>query len=254
MPTEAPPVDDAGISAAIEADLAGLDVQEPTPTDQVVEISTSEDAPSTEDSPATYTLPDGTQVPLAELEKGYLRQSDYTRKTQEVAQQREEMAQLVRLAESLEQDPEGTIAALTEALVGTQDNDEDLDPVAQKLREHDDFIQAQEDLAFERELQHDLDQIEARFGEFDREAVLQYAIDQRIPNLRAAYLDWSDEQTVSQDRAAANAAALAAKRQGATIQKGGSRALGSDSPQQVEVKTLKDALANALAELGEDAW
>jgi hypothetical protein len=258
MPTEAPPVDDAGINAAIEADLAGLEVQgdegeASSPLDQVVEVPATDDTPPSGDTPTTYVLPDGTEVPLAELEKGYLRQSDYTRKTQDLAQQREEMAQLIRLAEALDADPEGTLDALRSAMLGDQDN-EDLDPVAQKLAEHDQFIQAQNDAAFERQLQADLDQIESRFGEFDREAVLQHAIDYRIPNLRAAYLDWSDEQTALQARETANAAAVAAKRQGGVVHKGGGRALGSDAPQLVEVKTLDDALRNALAEHPEIDW
>lgn len=40
--------------------------------------------------PALVTLPDGTQAPLEEVTKGYLRQQDYTRKSQEVALQRQE--------------------------------------------------------------------------------------------------------------------------------------------------------------------
>jgi len=39
----------------------------------------------------TFVEIDGEQVPLVELKKGYLRQSDYTRKTQELAEQRREL-------------------------------------------------------------------------------------------------------------------------------------------------------------------
>lgn len=42
--------------------------------------------------PATVDI-DGTAVPLEELKKGYLRQSDYTRKTQELAEQRKTLAE-----------------------------------------------------------------------------------------------------------------------------------------------------------------
>ena len=39
--------------------------------------------------PVTLTLPDGTQISADEAAKGYLRQADYTRKSQELAQQRQ---------------------------------------------------------------------------------------------------------------------------------------------------------------------
>jgi hypothetical protein len=44
-----------------------------------------------EKPPATIKLKDGSEVPLDDLVNGYLRQSDYTRKTQELAQSRQEL-------------------------------------------------------------------------------------------------------------------------------------------------------------------
>lgn len=41
-----------------------------------------------EDSEPVYTTPDGEEVTLDELKRGYLRQSDYTKKTQEIAEAR----------------------------------------------------------------------------------------------------------------------------------------------------------------------
>lgn len=50
---------------------------------------------------AKFTLSDGTEIPLSEVEKGYLRQEDYTRKTTEVAQERERIqAQEAAIMES----------------------------------------------------------------------------------------------------------------------------------------------------------
>lgn len=58
----------------------------------------SEDADSDEeaddDEPETvFSLDDGTEVDLDELKRGYLRQSDYTKKTQEVAESRKQVEQ-----------------------------------------------------------------------------------------------------------------------------------------------------------------
>ena len=63
--------------------------QEPVATD---DAAAEEPAPAEdpeEPAPVQLTLPDGTQVTVDEAAKGYLRQADYTRKSQEVAQRRQ---------------------------------------------------------------------------------------------------------------------------------------------------------------------
>lgn len=51
------------------------------------------------EKPVLLKLPDGTEAPLEEVTKGYLRQADYTRKSQELSQKRQAMeADLQRIA------------------------------------------------------------------------------------------------------------------------------------------------------------
>jgi hypothetical protein len=57
----------------------------------------------------------GEQVPLDELQRGYMRQSDYTQKTQLLAQQRQQYEAATRLAEALQADPRGTLLQLAAA-------------------------------------------------------------------------------------------------------------------------------------------
>ena len=47
---------------------------------------------------------------LNELQDGYQRQSDYTRKTQELAEERKRLSQAEAIVSALETDPDGTIA------------------------------------------------------------------------------------------------------------------------------------------------
>ena len=49
------------------------------------------------------------QVSLDELRDGYQRQSDYTRKTQELASERDRLQQAEAIVNSLEADPAGTL-------------------------------------------------------------------------------------------------------------------------------------------------
>lgn len=64
----------------------------------------------------TVRLPDGTEVSGEELAKGYLRQSDYTRKTQELAEQRKQLEAHQRVAEALVEDPVGLVVQLAAEL------------------------------------------------------------------------------------------------------------------------------------------
>jgi hypothetical protein len=57
----------------------------------------------------------GEQVTLDELQRGYMRQGDYTQKTQLLASQRQQYEAATRLAEALQADPRGTLLQLAAA-------------------------------------------------------------------------------------------------------------------------------------------
>jgi len=82
------------------------DTEEPVEaaTDEGTEESETEDAePEVTEQPAQIDLPDGTKVTLDEAVKGYLRQSDYTRKVTEVASQRKALDADLQLVEGITQ-------------------------------------------------------------------------------------------------------------------------------------------------------
>lgn len=203
----------------------------------------------TQSSDGVYRLKDGTEVPLDELENGYLRQSDYTRKTQELAQQRAEAEQALRLMRALQENPLETLEALQRNLAADTEAD-DLDPYEQQLREHEQRFAQLEQERFDQELDNQLRSLEAQYADrgFDRDEVLQYAVDNDIPNLRAAFLAIEEDRLMDEHRQAGNAQALQAKRTLPPVG-GRSRQLGGDVPEMVEVKTIRDAMKNALAEL-----
>lgn len=65
----------------------------------------------------SFNLPDGTKVGTQqELGEGWMRQADYTRKTQDLAIQRREVETASNLMNQLEQNPAGTLKALAENL------------------------------------------------------------------------------------------------------------------------------------------
>ena len=79
--------------------------------------------------------------------------------------------------------------------------------------------------------------------------MLEFAIDQEIPDLEAALLLYNKRTESEQSRREANERALAAKR-GAPPVAGGSRAQGTVSAPTQMVESVMDAWAAAKQELG----
>jgi len=75
---------------------------EPATDEGTEESAPTEEAEESAAEPATQiVLPDGTQVSIEEVTKGYLRQADYTRKVTEVASQRKALEADLQLVEGI---------------------------------------------------------------------------------------------------------------------------------------------------------
>lgn len=70
--------------------------------------------PGVSDQPPTYDV-GGEQLTVDELQRGYMRQRDYTQKTQLLSSQRQQYEAATRLAEALQADPRGTLLQLAAA-------------------------------------------------------------------------------------------------------------------------------------------
>lgn len=196
-----------------------------------------------------YYLSDGTEVPINELEQGYLRQSDYTRKTQELAQQRADLAEAEDLMFALQNDPKATLEALQRHLVGEAEELEDLDPLELEVREHRQFIEQQRSQELQYEVENELADLEEEYGEFDWDEVLEFAIDREIPDLEAALLLYDSELEREAARLEANGQILAAKRGQPPVARGMSRPQGQVS-QSTPINSVMDAWEAAKRELG----
>lgn len=105
---------DVEAEAAVEAEQADEGAEEEGPR-KLSDLVDEEPAPEGEAQPKlpeVVDVPKHGQVPLQELVDGYLRNADYTQKTQELAEQRRAAEQAVQLWDMLEQDPTGTIAQM----------------------------------------------------------------------------------------------------------------------------------------------
>lgn len=82
--------DEAAEPTSEEAESEGESPGEPTEGEGTTPLFEGVDPEA-----VAYLLPDGTPVTVGEVQQGYLRQSDYTRKTQQVAQQAQQLQTLV---------------------------------------------------------------------------------------------------------------------------------------------------------------
>lgn len=141
-----------------------------TETNQTQQTSTP---PVTETKVEQPTLPEtieinGKQVPLDELKSGYLRQSDYTQKTQALAQEKRQLEEAIRIMEQVKQNPE---------VAKTLNYDEREARLRELEANYNDLLLAQE-----------INTLSSKYADFDADSVLQFAVDKQMVNLEDAYL------------------------------------------------------------------
>jgi len=153
------------------------------------------------------------RVSLNELQNGYQRQADYTRKTQELASERERLAQGEAIVQALEADPEGTISALAGSFgvgVGNQNtlssegmDHEDMDPDEVRLRRIESSIEEQNRALRQQNLQKEVSTLRNKYDgiDFDEKALYAHALKNKINNLDAAFthMNWDKMQTAERD-------------------------------------------------------
>ena len=134
-------------------------------------------------------------VPVKEALAGYQRQADYTRKTQELSKQKQDVQTASALAEALSRDPQGTLNLLQQHYGVSQPNvqasyEEDMwvDPLAKELEE----IKAwKRDLEYKQtlsEVENEIIALERKYGEdFNREEVIVKALASGSQNLEETF-------------------------------------------------------------------
>lgn len=260
----------ATTDVSVEADAApvseGLDysadsVDASTPSDPV-EYSDGVVAESTPAVEALFDI-DGTPITLDEARNGYLRQSDYTRKTQELADQRSRLAEAEAIAEALRANPVATLNALSEAFgVGLQaqnpaDPFEDMDPEMARIAMLEQKVAAQEQAALQAAIDAEVSNLHQQFGDFNDQELFAHAVKGNFPNLRAAYADMHFNQVQErlqelERKQAEEAARVAAKReQASVVHDGGTRAGGSvTEAKPAQYGSVRDAYIAAKRSLG----
>lgn len=204
------------------------------------------------------------RVPLSEAVAGYSRQSDYTKKTQELAQQRQSLQYASALAQALENDPARTIELLQtqyglskaqaqqvadQAVSEAEDSDWN-DPVSARVKQLDQRIaQFEQERAYQK-LEADVAKLQTTYGEdFNAQEVVAQALATGNTNLEAVYKQLAFDRLMSRvqaaerlanDRTAQEQAVIDAKR-GAGDVSGGSSASEQGLEDSSPIRSVSDA-------------
>ncbi len=225
-------------------------------TEAVDNLETSTEVPQ---EPGYVVKIDGEeqQVTLEELQKGYQRQADYTRKTQEIAVERERLQQAEAIVSALENDPSGTLQTLARSFnVDTFDQPQtnedgyELDATEKKLVELESKLAKQEQAQRVQQVEREVDTLQEKYGEFDRKELLNHALKHGIPNLEAAYTHMRfNEVKSTADKLTQEQEITNKKREAAVVAPGGSTQSGTTPEPTPKVTSLREAFALAKQQL-----
>ena len=252
----------AGLDDIIEeASTEGSETEAPAPEG---EVAPEADSPVINiDEYGNHMVPievDGETVmkPLSEVRSGFMMQSDYTRKTQELATEREKVEAAERLQRHLADNPEQTLRVLANAYevnlgtpgepIETEESIEDLDPEEARIarieaslaeRDRQDSIDA---------LNRELVGLTTKYGEFEPNELLQFAVENHMEQapLETVFRSWKPEAVVQGTAGAEEPP----KEDPPPVASGGSVQGGSVETGGSPINTIDDAFEAAARELG----
>jgi hypothetical protein len=228
--------DDNEVSEETSVDSEVDDTDEDIDSEDEADLS-EDDAPedvfdfdSIKDKTVAVTVNGETfEVPLSELRNGYMRQADYTRKTQQVAADAQVLQWARDMQEAFRTDPAGSIRYLQEQLGLLEESDPwgEVDPDVKPIV--DELKRTQQELAQLRQqtqqfasdkvsmqVQSELESVQAKYADFDPMVVLPIAIENNL-SMEKAYKLWKIDHMESESKLAeaakAKAEAAAVKRQ-----------------------------------------
>jgi hypothetical protein len=158
------------------------------------------------------------RVPLKEALSGYQRQADYTRKTQELGEQRRQVQFGAALQEALQNDPKGTLELLKQhygldQTALTPEEEELQDPVERQYRQLEQRVQAFEHQKAADELERTVASLQSKYEDFDANEVVNRALALGSTDLEAVYKQISFDKVYEDAKAIRQIRSKAAEEQ-----------------------------------------
>ena len=197
-------------------------------------------------------------VPVKEALAGYQRQADYTRKTQELSEQRKQIEYASALQEALQNDPQSTIRLLQEQYGQVAEPEEEdlyVDPTEKHLKELEKRLMSFEQQRAMDELTKTIDSLQSKYGDdFNADEVVAKALATGATDLEAVFKQVAFDKVYSKaseanKKLASEQERLNAKR-GASIVSSASTSKTTSGPSSAQPKTVFEAFEAAKKALG----
>jgi hypothetical protein len=197
-------------------------------------------------------------VPVKEALAGYQRQADYTRKTQELSEQRKNIEYAAALQEALQSDPQGTLQLLQQQFgqpAVSEEEDIWIDPTEKQLKELEKRLVSFEQQRAMDELSKTIDSLQSKYGDdFNADEVVAKALATGATDLEAVFKQLAFDKvyakaTEANKKLAKEQERLEAKR-GAAIVSSASTSKGTTAPASAPPKTVFEAFEQAKRQLG----
>lgn len=204
------------------------------------------------------------EVPLKEAVSGYQRQADYTRKTQQLADERRGVQFASAIQQALDNDPNATIELLKSHYGLDQqdsfDEEDDLwaDPMEKQYKQLESRLKSFEEQQAMNELERTIGSLQQKYGEdFDANEVVSLALARGTTDLESVYKQVAFDRIHSGEQARRQAQSQRAQQEQQIVQAkrtsgivaGGSSAQGTSVDSQ-PITNLRDAFAAAKQQLG----
>ena len=234
-----------------------METMEPAAAD-TLDVST-EVATEPEEQFAVTVDGEQSEVTLSELRDGYQRQADYTRKTQELASERQRLEQAEAIVSALEADPQGALTALSSAF-GIEDSrqpsstdewEDEPDPQEQRIASLEATVAQQTRATRQTALEKEVAVLHSKYGDFDADALYRHALSNRIPNLEAAYAHMNFGSLATYAGKLHEEREITESKRSAKVESGTSRQAGVvTSTASEKPMSIREAFANAKKEHG----
>lgn len=204
------------------------------------------------------------QIPLSEAIAGYQRQADYTRKTQELSQQREKIEFASTLQAALENNPAATLSLLSQHYGASNVpeveavDESSFTPEERKIRELDKRVASFEEFQNQQQIEKEIANLQSKYSDFDVNSVVSSALRMNTTDLEGVYKQLAFDKIVAQSKLESAAkerlkqadnGVLEAKR-AASVVSGGSSATSATSDKTAPITSISDAWAAAKRQLG----
>jgi hypothetical protein len=204
------------------------------------------------------------EVPLREAVSGYQRQSDYTRKTQQLAEERKNVQFAQAIQQALDNDPSATIELLKSHYgleqTDSYDDEDDLfaDPMEKQYRQLESRLRSFEEQQAFNDLERNISGLQQKYGEdFDANEVVSQALALGTTNLEAVYKQIAFDRLYSKDKAQREVQQRKAQQEQKIVQAkrtsgivAGGSSSQSSSADTAPINSLRDAFSVAKRQLG----